>query len=113
MVPAYLVIVEAATMTITSSTCSFVKPAAMNESSSCSLKCPRFSISVLARVESAANRLFAGACPSRIPPVCSELTPCWSASAVWKRGKRLNSFVFGSQDSSAWLRCLDGNHRNL
>ena len=44
-----------------------LKPAAMNESSSCSLKCPRFRISVLARVESAANRLFAGACPLANP----------------------------------------------
>jgi hypothetical protein len=36
-------------MVITSIICPFVKPAAMKEANSCSLKCPRFSMSVFAR----------------------------------------------------------------
>src|ERR1700761_4007846 len=64
MVPVLFVIVDAATMAITSRTCSFVNPAAINESSSCSLKCPRLSISPFASAESAANRLsLAGGAP--------------------------------------------------
>ena len=51
--------------------------------------CPRFSISVFARVESAANRLSTGRRRSRIAPVSSELTPCWSASAVWNATGRI------------------------
>ena len=81
-------------MAMTSRICSFVKPAAMNESSSCSLKCPRFSMSVFARVESAANRLSAGYAPLADRVGLFRTDPCWSASAVWNA----TAYVAGVRD---------------
>src|SRR5580658_5346507 len=57
--------VEAATTVMTSRICSLVKPAARNASSSGSLRCPRFSMSVFARVETAPNRRSLGTSRAR------------------------------------------------
>ena len=65
-VPRIIVIVEAATTATTSRASSCSKPASMNAVRSSSLKQPRCSISVLASLERAAYRLFAGNCRTRM-----------------------------------------------